>query len=337
MGMLRKVGIVSGVAAGVFAAFLLLREGDTGRIPANVVELPAHYEALPGCEKQAFLWNLTESTRHPTLPPFQKLGPSQVLKMQLQSVLPKMDAKSDVAPPGWIKYLHAVGSVAKFSLEPVMGSPYTGLFRGTKCGLIRLSLTYNPVNGSKSEGVAPGAALKFFVDGASSANFSALVSLRPQGDNFNFFEHSLSNIVPPWSNFGARVVHKIFSAVTKYPERLGLRELGETTDTGQREAQVVAPQQVFLVPTKGVSALFAKEMHDVREDFHSLREGEVLYELHAIDPSQNIDYDHYSEADKAAVQAKAVHVANVVLRSGFVSSAFGDAGLFFRHQRFNDQ
>ena len=296
------------------------------------------YDALRGCEKQSRLWDQIKSTDHLTtgqrkLPPYETLGLLDLGGMALQSVAVKLNRRSDVAPRGWTKHLHARGSVAKIKYVSVGEHPYTGMFKGLDCGFIRLSLTSRPPRApAPGKGVAPGAAIKFLVDGKPSVNVSALPSLIPQGHNFNFFENALSNIVPRWMSMGASLVHTIFGSATKYPERLNLAEVGSIQADGQVVPKPVYPYQIFLVP--GDPQLqFAREPHEIREDFHKIPEGTVLYRVQAV--TKDFDYSTYKEEDKADLLAASVHIGNIVTTSSFLSSEFGDSKLFFRHQKMD--
>jgi hypothetical protein len=321
---LRRRGVAALFLAGALAAPAALAAGE--------IEGDA-YDALGACEKQARLWERIEASRHEKLPPFMPLGLKEVTSMMMQSVRVKLDRRSDVAPEGWVKHLHARGSVAKIKFVPV-DSIYTGLFKGVDCGLIRLSLTSDPGHDDKhGKGVAPGLALKFLVDGKPSANVSALTSLIPQGQNYNFFTSALSNVVPRWKAVGASVVHFIFRSATKNPERLSVEGFGAVTKDGKAVEKPFAPVQLFFVPGDE-RLVFAKESHDVREDFHSIPAETVLYKVHAV--KRVVDYSDYKEEDKAELLAASVHIGNIVTTSPFVSSEFGDSRLFFNHQRSDD-
>lgn len=297
---------------------------EADRIPASI---PDNYETLSACKKQDLLWKNIEMTKHKSLPPFHKLGLPQVFKLGFQKIQNKQIHMSDVAPPGWIKYLHARGAVAKIKIEP-KNSKYTGIFQGADCGLLRLSLTYQ-VEGNRP--VAPGIALKVLRDGNTSANISALVSLTGQGSDYNFFANAQSNIVPISQEFGQKIVHQIFRKVTDYPEELVVEDMAKIDSKGQVTTQVTFPRQIFFVP--GRTLQFSSQEHDVREDFHKIPEGTVIYSVYAVpEDYKNLDYGTYTDEKSKELLNKSEHVADIISTSEFLSSEFGDSRLFFRHQ-----
>lgn len=298
---------------------------STSRDPANTIA-PQDYENWSACDKQEYVWKEIERSQHKSLPDFEGFGVIELLKMSFQEIVKKANHKSDFSPSGWTKYLHARGSVAKVKIEPV-SKAFSGIFQGADCGLLRLSLTYAT---SGSRPVAPGLALKVFRDQAHSANISALVSLYGQGKDFNFFQNPMSNIVPMGDEFGQKRVHAIFKKVTNYPEELVVQEMATIDTHGKSTDNVAVPRQLFFVPGPGLK--FSSDKHDVRTDFQQIPQGTVVYKLYAVADS-NFDYaKDYTQDKMAGFLNNSVHIANIVLTSPFVSSEFGDSGLFFRHE-----
>ncbi len=330
-----RIGAFVALAGASGFAILCVGPGDAfdrepSRVSAN--ESMAEYEARSGCEKQAMLWGEIERSRHATRPPIPSFGAVELLKMKTQGFRKKVRFVSDVAPRGWVKYIHARGSVAKVEwVEDPGAAAYSGLLRGARCGLLRLSLTYDPTE----RGVAPGAALKLFRDGHPSANVSFLSSLQPQGQDYDFFRSSLSNVVPPWDDTGAKLVHWAFRRVSGYPETLAIRDLAAFGEDGRAIDAPRFPPQLFLVPK--LRGRFDSAAHDVRDDFESLKAGTVLYEIRAVVAHpRGFNPDRYTEADRPRLEAESVRIGDLVLRSPFVSSEYGDTSLFFRHQTIDE-
>ncbi|HXH31575.1 MAG TPA: hypothetical protein VNJ01_12225 [Bacteriovoracaceae bacterium] len=294
------------------------------RTPASI---PSDYDELSACQKQDILWDQVVATAHRTLPVYQKFGLVQLLAMTAQELKEKGNRFSDFAPTGWKKYLHRRGAVAKIRIEP-RTRDYGGIFKGSPCGILRLSLTYRPAS---DKPVAPGLALKVFRDGVPSGNVSALVSLDGQGKDFNFFRDTMSNIVPIGQDFGQKLVHRLFARVSRTPEELLLTDLAEIDTRGIQSKQVRIPRQIFFVPNEALK--FSSTEHDVRHDFMKIREGTVLYRIYLLAGDHtHLDYTNYAPADVYPFILKSQHVADVVSTSGFVASEFGDDGIFFRHE-----
>ena len=279
----------------------LLIEPPGLRSPASY---PENYESFSACEKQSILWSEIKKTTYSTLPELRDFGFLQFLAMSRQEISLKGYYQSDFAPTGWKKYIHGRGAVAqvKFIAKP---NSYTGIFTGADCALIRLSVTYKP---SGSKAVAPGLALKILRDKVSSANISALVSIDGQEKDFNIFKNPMSNIVPEGSGVGAKLVQRVFKKVSAYPEEIVLDHMAQIDVHGLTSEQAKAPRQVFFVPDEKIS--FSSDEHDFREDLLKIPNGTKLYSVFA---------------DKE-------HIGDLVTTSEFVTSEFGDDGLFFKHQ-----
>jgi hypothetical protein len=179
--------------------------------------------------------------------------------------------------------------------------------------------------------VAPGLALKILRDGVPSANISALVSLNGQGKDYNFFRHPMSNILPEGSGLGQALVHRLFRRVTGYPEELLVQHMASIDAHGEKVLKVVSPRQLFFVPVPGISS--ASEKHDVREDFAVIPEGKKIYELRALpEKYMGIEYSGYTAAMAESFVKESEHIADIVTTSEFLSSSFGDDGIFFHHE-----
>jgi hypothetical protein len=255
--------------------------------------------------KLNFLWSRIKTSAYTELPPLQSID---VLGLFFTTLLTKMDERADEAPAHWKKAIHAHGAVAQVTYTPI-NSPYTGLWQGAS-GLLRLSLTGDPTK----RGFAPGLALKLLADGQPSANLSALYTLTGQGQDYNFFAHPLSNIVPVVNEFGPQFINGIFRRVTSYPTKLSLQDFGAFDRTGQTIEQPQSPEQIFLVP----SLQFASTPHDFRTDLLSINSGTTIFTVHANNPATPA-------------------IGQLTTNSAFLSSAYGDSRLFFRHRRFNDR
>ena len=289
-------------------------------------QLPAEYQSWSASKKQEFLWkDRILKSRYDALPPLKKID---VIGLFVTALRKKMDRQSDEAPVKWEKAIHAHGSVAKIKFSPTKDTPFTGLFKGADYGLVRLSVTGDPAD----RGFAPGLAIKFLVDGAQSENFSALVSLTGQADNYNFFAHEFSNIVPVVNQLGPKLINLIFRRVTRFPTKLYLQAFGLTDQTGQRAHTPHYPAQIFLVPSQDVQ--FPDSLpHDFRDDLANITAGTLLFSVYAADPvkvkgdaTNNPDYRQQSQL-----------IGHIQTTSEFVSSFYGDSQLFFRHQRFQNR
>jgi len=292
--------------------------------------LPADYESWSASQKQNFLWQeRILQSQYDQLPPLEKID---VLGLFVTILSIKMDRLADEAPRKWKKAIHAHGSVAKIKFVPAANTPFTGLFKGADSGLLRLSVTADPAD----RGFAPGLALKLFVDGKPSENFSALVSLSGQGNNYNFFANELSNIVAEEKSLGPKLINLIFRRVSKFPRKLYLQGFGQVDQKGNQETNPIYPYRLFLVPNPDLQ-FPESPPHDFRNDLATIPSGTLLFSVYAVNPQQIGDDAANKVADaveQSEYRQKAELIGKIETTSEFVSSFYGDSLLFFRHQRF---
>jgi|TARA_Y100001934_G_scaffold173228_1_gene205431 hypothetical protein len=297
------------------------------------LNIPADYDNWAACDKQSLLWtNGVKRTEYaaderPEIPPVDIGG-------LISSVISdKVKYVGDVAPVGHAKPIHPHGAMAKVAFNSTGNHPYTGVFEGNECGLLRLSVTGDPAD----RGFAPGFAWKTLIDGQPSENISALYTLSGQADNHDFFANELSNYVSLEANdtLGSSL---LFSFVTSKPTLVVANAMAETQSDGSAEASPVSPTQVYFVPTAEVRGLFAEGEHDFRDDLLSLPEGTKLYDVYATDMEiKSSIWPSRQQRLQDERRDDAVKIGEMVLTSEFTTSVFGDSGVFFKHQRYEDR
>ena len=296
------------------------------------LNIPDNYDSWAGCEKQQHLWNngiLRSEFAADEIPALEEVD---VLGLINRVLWDKVNDQKDVAPPGYKKPIHAHGAVAKVEFV-ANSSEYTGLFQGSDCGLMRLSVTGDP----SDRGFAPGLAWKAFVDNKPSENVSALYTLSGQGNNQNFFANELSQYVSPEANetLGTSL---IFSAVTSKPTRLMVNAMADTNQDGTAASNANAPTQIYFVPSATVKGKFSSSAHDFRSDLVTLNAGDDLYDIYAT--SSKIRNSIFPRLNKYYADSRrkdAKKIGTVKLSSKFTLSNFGDNGIFFKHQRYEDR
>lgn len=273
------------------------------------------------------LWQQIESTRHPSLPPYDDID---VPGMLLGKLRYKVEHASDFRPTKWKKWIHRRAVVAKATYKSVGGHAYTGLWAEQAAPvLLRMSLTYDPAK----RGVAPGIAIKFLVDGQPSRDLSLLTGLDSQGQDYQFFKMTFSNVVAPSEKMGARIVARIFNRVDKPSNRIGVSHLGDVTAAGAPVKPAVSPLHIFARGPADFSK--ATPARDIREDFIRMppRTTPIL-EVFARPGGAREDYDDVEWDLLRTYESRAVKIGEIRLDSAFVASEFGDDQLFFRHERF---
>jgi len=296
------------------------------------LNMTADYEKWPASAKVDHLWvNGAKRTQYKTTMPALKPVDTGGL---ISSILwKKVQTRTDVAPAGYTKPIHPYGAMAKVKFVPVAGNGYTGLFQGSDYGLLRLSVTENPAEKGKFQ---PGLAWKALVDGKPSENVSALYTLAGQGGNYNFFANELSNYVLTDANELASTI--LFSAVSTKPTLVMLNDMSEVTQKGVAVSTPKAPTQIYFVPRAEVKTKFATSAHDFRYDLASLGAGSKLYDVYATSMEIKTSvFPSVSATYAKERRASARKIGELELTSQMIVSAFGDEGVFFKHQRYEDK
>ncbi|QQD24872.1 peroxidase [Venatoribacter cucullus] len=297
------------------------------------LNIPADYDQWDACAKQELLW--TNGVKRTTyaegeLPAIPDVDTRAMISRILWD---KVRYVGDVAPVGHTKPIHPHGAVAKVAFNATANHPYTGVFKGNECGLLRMSVTGDPAK----RGVQPGLAWKTFIDGKPSENVAALYTLTGQGNNYNLFANELSQYVRPEANdtLGSTI---LFSLVTTKPTQLMVNAMAEVNSDGSAAANAKSPTQIYFVPAADVKNRFSTAAHDFRTDLLSLPAGTKLYDVYATDKSiQNSIFSSIAARYASERRNSAVKVGEIVLTSEFAASAFGDSGIFFKHQRYEDR
>jgi hypothetical protein len=295
------------------------------------LNMPAEYESWSAATKVDHLWvNGALRTQYKTtMPNLVKVNTGGLISSILWK---KVQTRTDVAPAGYTKPIHPYGAMAKVKFIPVAGNGYTGLFQGSDSGLLRLSVTENPAEGA----FQPGIAWKALVNGKPSENVSALYTLAGQGTNYNFFANELSNYVSTDINNAASTI--LFSAVSAKPTLVIMNDMAEVTQAGAVVMTPKAPTQIYFVPRPEVKTMFATTAHDFRYDLAKLGAGSPVYDIYAT--SMEIKTSIISSTNIAYAKerrASAKKIGTLELTSPMIVSAFGDQGVFFKHQRNEDK
>lgn len=133
------------------------------------------------------------------------------------------DAVTDTMPINRRKVTHPVGTTSKVEFVAAPDTPYTGIFKGAKHGIMRISETTKttPDVGKTS----PGHGVKFLRDGMSSANWVAMFSFDGM-NSMNFFKNRWTTILREFKNECARqTIGKKLATVTDHVGATSVMEL----------------------------------------------------------------------------------------------------------------
>ncbi len=278
------------------------------------------YEKKTASKKEEHLWDQIKNTEYKELPEWTGF---EIIPLLARMVIPiksiirrymkvTVELESDYFPEKRDKVIHTYGAVCKIKFISNDNHSFTGIFTGIDHGLVRLSLAKKP----DENNIVPGAAFKFLLDNVPSINFMVMASLEGQS-SFNFFEHSFSNIVELPQNRVLQMLAKAFSTVSKDPTKVDVSNLFKIMPNGTKVMMPKTALKLNLVPGKQLS--FNEKAHETRDDFRDIPAESILYEVYACELETSDE----------------ILLGKIVTKDKFICSEFGDANLFFRHQRFD--
>ena len=156
------------------------------------------------------------------------------------------DVISDTMPPNRIKKTHPVGIHSKIEVIAHPDQPYTGMFKGVKHGIMRISET--TYTDPKNQMTNPGFGIKFLRDGMSSANILAMFHFDGQ-TSWNFFKNRWTTILREPKNKCRRyTIGMHLAAVTDHPGATSVMEVAEFDQDGNKEENPHWPMQLEFEP-----------------------------------------------------------------------------------------
>lgn len=288
------------------------------------------YESQSAKAKQDYLWQrIMENTKAGNEPSM-----FQIAKLAAPTMLGGLDfgvtgnRNADQIPEGRYKGIHAVGIVckAKFNWTNKQAG-FTGAFQQADHVIIRMSGAT-----SLKSGYVPNLAVKVLRNGVSSGNtfFSHAISPQKTG---NWFENNMCNHVPRldagFSLEGAKnaVLNKIFAKAGDIPTMLGVSEIADYTQNGQKVSNIKSPFIICIRPKKAMTERNrnAKDEGDNFGQLSNIPENTVLYEVFGMSEPLN-------DAELKSENGKSVHyLGTLQTTSKCTPSNFGDKELFFKH------
>jgi len=276
------------------------------------------YLALPAAEKQAIIWENTLLDSSSNSWPGAELA-----EIFFETMCVTMEQSGDELPIAWTgnyrqKYIHSVGSVGKVEFVP-QENRYSGIFNGASNGIVRISFAAEP--DATILNTTPGMGLKFLRDGQESASLVAMYGVDGQA-SWNIFANEWSNHIVAAEDPALLAVAAKFATATPYVQYVGLSDWGLMGEDGAVEAENVFPFQLKFRPTGELS--YPDEYHGLfTDDLTMVAEGSTLFNVYALDAPE-------------ALGGQEEWIGDLVLRSELVTSLWGDAHLFFRHQYMDD-
>jgi len=283
------------------------------------------WQAETASDKQAALW--TETTSDTT--PQGWYSAARMPELFLEDMSTSFDTVGDNMPQQGLfgvetrpKLIHSQGSVVPVRYVADSGSSYTGIFSGADYGLLRISEA-KQADPSSPFPFVPGFGLKFLRSGVPSANLLAMYSLVGQA-GYNPFSHDFTNHVPalgPDAGTAQELLFKKFETASNWPTMVALSNWAQFDQDGN-EVTPVYPYRLVFHPSTDIHNMFAdNDNSSLISKLAQIDANVLLYEVYAV---------------AAPPFGTPTKIGELYTTDQFTSSAFGDRGLFFEHQRMDD-
>lgn len=284
------------------------------------------YIKLSAEKKKNLLWSACSAEQKP----YGWWSAFNLARIFFEDMKPSFDNVYDVMPDDdRNKYIHSVGTVGKFVIESEPDQPFTGIFKGCKHVIGRLSVAKEPSTSNSTKktpngavgNFTPGMAIKCLRDGIKSANIIVMYSVEGQ-PSWNFFEKDFTNHIPEKiSDFALKALAKKFAQATPFVSTLGTRDFA-TYDESGKKVDPVLPFSLVFKPRAEVKKLFPTEF---KQDY--------LEQLKSIEPN-TVLYDIYGNKGPKTELIKIGQLR--LVDEKMITSKFGDKDLFFQHSYWDD-
>ncbi len=152
------------------------------------------------------------------------------------------DHTGDSMPDNRVKMTHPRGVTTKVVFRPTKDTPYTGIFRGAKHGIMRISETV-PTSPDKPQ-TSPGFGIKFLRDGMDSADTVTMFNFDGQ-KSFNYFKNRWSTHLNEFTNECARqTIGKKLAETTDHIGAMSVLDWAKHTESGLEESD---PKHPFIL------------------------------------------------------------------------------------------
>ena len=196
------------------------------------------------------------------------------------------DSVTDTMPVDRLKKTHPVGTTSKIEWIPKPGQPYTGIFKGSKNAIMRISDTTATTPAVAK--TAPGFGIKMLRDGMTSANILAMFAFDGQ-KSFNFFKNRWTTHLREFNNVCARnTIGKHLAEVTDHLGATSVMEVAEYDEFGNKEEEPHWPFQVEFEPYD-VYGWGDEWENDFQDQLSVIPMNTVMFRILAFDEPPELD------------------------------------------------
>jgi hypothetical protein len=243
------------------------------------------------------------------------------------------------------KVVHRVGVVAKVAYESVGNHPYTGVFKsgsGKTDAIIRTGFGGTsdpgaPQNRSNSQ------AIKIFRNGRESANLLLMTDFIGHS-NWNYFEAVESTHVIDLPQ-GVKDLIKNFQESSPYASRVGTYQVAKYDADGVESKNPKFPYRLFFTPNQKFAKLFPRTKEEMEKS--GLCDNGFSRDPFGVQcymslpgwkqiPVGSVIMNVVAQEEPTDTADKFQIIGKIILKSQYSQNLYGDAKLFFRHNRMED-
>jgi hypothetical protein len=261
-----------------------------------------------------------EATAYTFLPDWTNAdatSPLNLIKFAAEDMSATFDDYQDTLPDGRSKLIHARGAVGAIKFNIVANpNKHTGLFAtgGDSC-LARLSVAVDP-----NSKFSPGVAIKCYRDNQPSGNIISMFNLDGQGDNWDYFANTFTNIIGNPTSAALKFLQTtILNRASSCSTHLSLKQWSSIDEYGNVAATPSWPEQIYFKPA-GIHFSTVAGHGDFRDDLATIPIGSKLWDVYVSEAAGGTSYK----------------IAEVVTAGKIVASSYSDNTLFFQHDRGED-
>jgi len=213
------------------------------------------------------------------------------------------------------------GAVLKVAFVPKEDVKYTGMFKETQHGIMRISDSSVDPTGQTA---SPSFGLKLLRDNIHAADAVTLVSFDGQ-QGYNFFENRYTTSVPiSKTECVVETFEKKIAEATLFIGAMSVMDWGQYSKDGTEEVNPVWPEHLEF---EGVSnfGFTDEKTEDYKETLKGIEAGSVLFNVYA-----------YESSIEKIAHPEGQLIGSIVTTSEVVTSLWGDQQLYFRHGRIDD-
>ena len=198
---------------------------------------PEYLAQTASCKKRQ-IWNKVTADRSIN----RWFDGPDLMPLFTQDMNLSFDHTGDTMPEGRVKMTHPRGVTSKVAFIPTADSPYTGMFRGAKHGIMRISETVR--TSPEVNQTSPGFGIKFLRDGMDSADTVTMFSFDGQASHNYFANRWSTHLNEPVNECSRETIGKKLAETTPHIGAMSVMNWGKHDEEGNEEEE---PKWPFIL------------------------------------------------------------------------------------------